>query len=214
MAKKILITRPNHDITTNYLCFWTEPVITLVKNKGLTFYDLLGPKASRKNFVSYLENTPDFVFINGHGSENLITGDKNEIILDKENVSFTSKIKIVYARSCQAAKILGELLIKNGVLTFIGYTKNFVFLREKSKISHPLDDRFAKLFLEPSNLVATTIIKGHNVLEAQNRSLMAMRKNLDHLLSSNATFEEKNATPYLWSNMNCQVLIGGKGTKL
>lgn len=39
----ILITRPNHDLATNYLCLWTESVVEFSNKKGKTF-DLKGDK--------------------------------------------------------------------------------------------------------------------------------------------------------------------------
>lgn len=210
---KVLITRPNHDEATNYLYFWTSLVIKTITKKNITVYDLSSKKATQKNFVGYLKHNPDFVFFNGHGATNLITGYKNEVLVDTNNVFLLSKTKIIYARACQAGKILGQCLINAGTKTFIGYTNNFVFLRIKRFITHPLDDFLAKLFLEPSNLIATTIIKGHSANEANNRSINAMRKNLRFTLSSEAKPEEQAAASYLWSNINCQVLHGNPETK-
>ena len=211
---KILITRPNHDEATNYLYFWTSSVIKEITKKGITIYALPSKKAAQKNFVSYLKNNQGFIFFNGHGSKEVITGQDNEILVDTTNASLLSKTKIVYARACQAGKILGQCLVNAGTKAFIGYTNNFVFLRIKRFITHPLDDFLARLFLEPSNLVATTIVKGHSANEANNRSLNAMRKNLQFTLSSMASAEEQAAASYLWSNINCQVIYGDVETKI
>ncbi len=211
---KILITRPNHDEATNYLYFWTSSVIKEITKKGVVVYDLSSKKATQKNFLSYLRNDPDFVFFNGHGSKEVITGQDNEILVDTTSTSLLSKTKIVYARACQAGKVLGQCLVNTGTKAFIGYTNNFVFLRIKRFITHPLDDFLARLFLEPSNLIATTIVKGHSANEANNRSLNAMKKNLQFTLSSVASVEEQAAASYLWSNINCQVIYGDVETKI
>ncbi len=211
---KILITRPNHDETTNYLYFWTSSVIKEITKKNMTVYDLSSEKATQKNLVNYLKHDPDFVFLNGHGSVNLIAGYENEVLVDTNNTFLLSKTKIVYARACQAGKVLGQHLIKTGVKAFIGYTSSFVFLRIKRFLTHPCDDFLARLFLEPSNLIATTIAKGHSANEANNRSLNAMRKNLRFTLSSAAGPEEQVAASYLWSNINCQVLFGNSEIKI
>ena len=77
----ILITRPNHDLATNYLCLWTESVVKFSNKKGKTF-DLKGDKASANNFTSYIQkHQPAFIFVNGHGNESEITGYNNETLV-------------------------------------------------------------------------------------------------------------------------------------
>ena len=82
MNKSILITRPNHDLATTYLYWWSKKVIDKCQEKEIKYFDLKGKKASKKNFDSYLKrNNPSFIFINGHGSEEVVTGWDNEILL-------------------------------------------------------------------------------------------------------------------------------------
>lgn len=205
-SKSVLITRPNHDVETNYLCKWSERVIALARKKQYTVYDLLGQKAARKNLESYLKaQKPPFLFLNGHGNKNEIAGQDNEVLIDS-----SSKFKgvIIYARSCDAGKVLGRKLVKKGATAFIGYMRKFVFSYTESKIIKPLQDNIAKLFLEPSNLVASTILKGHSASEGNERSKKAMYKNFNMMIASTASYEERYASRWLWANLRCQVLIG------
>src|SRR5260221_695652 len=96
---------------------------------------------------------------------------------------------ILYARSCQAGKELGPLLIQSGLRTFLGYERDFYFFYTKEYIGKPSSDPLAGLFLEPSNLAITTVLKGNTVGDAHKRSVQSMRKNLQMMLGSNATFE-------------------------
>lgn len=128
MSKTILITRPNHDLTTNYLYFWSEAVIDVAKKHNLTILDLNKNKANRRNFDSYIKHKhPHFIFLNGHGSDIVITGYNNEVLIDSSNNKMIAT-SIIYARSCDSGKILGKVLINNGVSAFIGYKRKFVFL--------------------------------------------------------------------------------------
>jgi hypothetical protein len=210
MNKTILITRPNHDSTTDYLYHWSKPVIDVANKKRFKVLDLEGKKANRKNFESYLfSNNPDFIFLNGHGSEDKIAGYGNEILVDKE--SFNSKgfsNKIMYSRSCRSALVLGGIAVKGGMRAFVGYCQDFIFLIDNNYITRPYLDPVAKLFLEPSNLVPTTLIKGHTVKEANLRSKNAMRKVLFRSLSSNASESESKSAPFLLSNMSSQTVHG------
>lgn len=209
MNKVILITRPNHDETTDYLHKWSEPVIKLAKDKLFTVLDLVGPKARRNIFESYSrKKQPHFFFLNGHGSETIIAGQNNEhILIGDENDDLCEKA-IVFMRSCNAVKILGVSLVKKGTKACIGYTTKFGFLRLLAYTTHPLQDPLAGLFLEPSNKIATTLLKGHTVVEAHKRGLDEMKKNLRKMLSSAGTHIDSNAIVLLWTNIRGQTYIG------
>ena len=208
MSKSLLVTRPNYDQTTNYLYYWSTPVIKEAKRRGIDVYDLSGKKANKVNFDSYLKaQKPRLLFLNGHGNEKTITGHDFEPILESEKNEPVEKT-IIYARSCEAALFLGRKLIEDGAEAFIGYFRKFIFGYTPSKITRPLEDSLAELFLEPSNLVVIGIVKGHSLKEVHERSKKAMRENFKKMISTTATYEEKYAARWLWGNMNSQVLYG------
>ncbi len=207
MSKSFLVTRPINDPATKYLYVWSDAVINIAKKKYYAIYDLEKNKATRKNLESYIEkHNPSFTFINGHGNALQIFGHNNQLLIDQ--FSNLGNATILYARSCDAAQKLGQSLIKNGVAAFIGYTRKFIFGYLPEKTTRPQCDSLAALFLEPSNLIASTIIKGHTTQEAHNRSLRAMYRNFTKMISSVATFEERYSARWLWSNINSQVLLG------
>ena len=213
MSKSLLITRPNYDQATNYLYYWSRFVIKEAEEKRLNIYDLNGEKANKKNFDSYIKSQkPKIIFLNGHGNENTINGHNGEVLLQSGDNKILDG-NIVYARCCDAATILGKELVNKGANAFIGYTRKFNFGYMPSKISRPLEDSLAKLFLEPSNLIVTTIIKGHNVETAHQRSKMAMIKNFRKMLSTSATYEERFAARWLWGNIKSQVFYGDNKAK-
>lgn len=214
MDKCTLITRPNHDLATNYLCMWSESVVKLSSKKRKTF-DLKGEKATASNFKSYVEkHQPDFIFINGHGNEYEIAGFNNETLVKVGNNESLLAEKIVYARSCDAARILGEQVSKNNSSTFIGYKKSYILGRNPLKSNYPLTDEVARLFMEPSNLISISIIKGRTAKEAYLKSQSEMMKNFFFMLSSKANSNQRDAAPYLWSNRKNQVLLGNENAKL
>jgi hypothetical protein len=215
MNKSILVTRPNHDPATHYLYHWSEPVIDEAKRKHIPVYDLKGDKATKIIFLSYLRSKhPGLLFLNGHGDAQTVTGQNYDVVLDetvkKDFVSDT----IIYARSCDSGKILGKKLVRNGAAAFIGYERKFLVVSTPSKITKPLKDPLAKLFLEPSNLIPTTILKGHTVGEAHTRAKREMIKNFWKMISSAGSFEERFAARWLWSNIRSQVVIGDQNATL
>jgi hypothetical protein len=111
----ILFTRPNHDQITNYISQWSESIISLAKTKGFTIFDLPGNKADRQSLEKYLvSNKPIFLFLNGHGSSDVICGYNDEVLIDKNTKSSMIKGLIIYARSCNAGEHLGSILVSNG----------------------------------------------------------------------------------------------------
>ena len=213
MNKSILITRPNHDLATTYLYWWSKKVIDKCQEKEIKYFDLKGKKASKKNFDSYLKrNNPSFIFINGHGSEEVVTGWNNEILL-KVGGQLDVRGRIIYARSCIAGLKLGKVSVDSGAKTFIGYTKNYVLLFLTTKKTRPLSDNLSALFLEPSNLIPISLINGNTVEEADRKSKNLMKKNLREILSSNKS-DKKEIASYLWHDIKYQTVIGNNLAKI
>ena len=216
MSNDALVTRPDYDITTKYLFHWTEQVLKIALQKGFHILDLPSTKATRKNYDSYQNKwKPGFIFVNGHGNERLIAGHDNEPLISIED-SDLSKYKgsIIYARSCKSAVALGPKLVDSGLSAYIGYTQNFVFFHSSPYAATPIKDPVSRIFLNPSNLVASSIIKGNTVGSAHARSIKAMKKTLRRMLSSASTPDERDMAPYLWSNINAQVIIGDQNAKI
>jgi len=208
----ILITRPNHDLATTYLCAFSEEIINFCFKKNVKCVDLKGEKATKKIFDSYIKkNKPRFIFLNGHGSESEIGGFDNEILINKYQSDYSRSI--IFSRSCQSANKLGLLLVNGGLEAFIGYKKNYVVMLLRKRNTTPVLDSIAKLFLEPSNLIAMSLIKGNSVKEADQKSRRALIKNLREVLSSKMR-DRDDVAAYLFHDLNCQTIIGNIDAKI
>ena len=81
--------------------------------------------------------------------------------------------------------------------------------------SDPLRDEKAGRFLEPSNKVALSLIKGHTAKEASESSKKAFRNNIISLLTkNNPDVDEIDDAKNLHWNMTHQVCLGNGETKL
>jgi hypothetical protein len=209
----LLITRPEHDLTTRYLSKWSEEVISEAEKKHIEVVDLDGEKAERTRFIGTLEKkSPDFVFLNGHGSAEIVGGHDNAPLLVGSDKEVTDKI--VYARACKSAKRLGPQAVENGAKSYIGYEEDFIFMYESAHVNRPLNDETAKLFLEPSNQIPLSILKGHSVEEAQERSRAKYQENIENLFSRKLTDEEQQILFYLAWDLRYQVCLGDKNATL
>jgi len=75
-------------------------------------------------------------------------------------------------------------------------------------LSRPLNDKRAKPFMEASNHVAISLIKGHKAHEASRRSKELFKRNYQSLLSSNSDPDALQDARFLWWNMKHQVCLG------
>lgn len=208
----LLITRPNHDLPTTYISTWASLVFPYARE--IRVLDLKGKKANKDNIKSYItEYQPKLLFLNGHGSPDSITGYDNEVLIDENNVSLLEG-KITYALSYDAGSILGVKAIANGALAFIGYSKSFVVGYSEEYQTRPLHDKLAELFLEPSNLIPISLLKGNTASDAYRKSQNASFKNFSFVLSTKASPLEKDAAPYLWHNRKYQIQLGDPLSKL
>lgn len=203
-----LITRPEHDDTTYYLSNWSKKAIDLAKNKNVKVLDLNKERANKKEVASVIEKkNPSFVVFNGHGNYDCVSGHKNEILIKAGENEELLKSKIVYAISCKSAKQLGIKSMKSGALDYIGYDEDFIFVYDPKFMTHPSEDNTVKLFLEPSNEVIISILKGNSTKIAVERSQHLFKKNMSKLLSSEASPEDVTYAKYLWWDMRHQVRL-------
>lgn len=200
----LLLTRPRYDTPTYYLFYWAGLLIEEAKKNGVKVIDLDKGKAKKKKLHSYLAKQPvDTVILNGHGNQEAVAGEDDEIILSTGNGTKLLKNKIIFVRACDAGTILGKEIMKNGARGFIGYIQPFMFLIDKDSFNKPLEDELAAPVLECSNQIGISLIKGRSVAEAHKDSLDKYTETIDKYSSSEAT--NSFLLPILLWNMTSQV---------
>lgn len=204
-----LITRPDYEPTTKYLAHWSKEIIEIAKSKGLKIVDLKGEKVTKEELVSRLRKlNPRLVVLNGHGNEDSIAGQDEEILIKAGENHQILHSRITYAVSCKCGKRLGPKSVEDGESTFIGYDDDFVFTSDRRHLSQPLEDKRAKPFMEASNYVAISLLKGHKAKDASKRSKEMFKNSYQKLLSSNSDPNSLQDARFLWWNMTHQVCLG------
>lgn len=215
MAGHLLITRPEHDYATRYLSVWAKKFFDLAQNKGYSIIDLYRERANRKEFESVLsKRSPDLVIMNGHGSDDAVAGHDNNLLIKAGDNSSLLGNKITYAISCRSARVLGKEIAQNAETAYIGYQDDFVLVYLEKYRTRPIEDKLAGLFLDPSNLVVTTLIKGHSAKEAVSRAKQEFLGNIQKLLTSKIKSEDYSVLRYLVWNMRNLVLCGKNDKQL
>ena len=87
------------------------------------------------------------------------------------------------------------------------------FFIDKEKSTKPLQDKTASIFLKPSNLVASSLLKGNSAELADKKSKDMMKRNLSKLLSSKHQADEYMAK-FLYNNLIHQIVKGDPMAKI
>lgn len=216
MDKTLLISRPMYDDGTEYLSAYSINIIKTAKENNFFIKDLIRENANKLEIEKFLKKKKcNLIFLNGHGEEDKIYGNKDEVIFSEENVELL-KNKIVYARACSAGKKLGKQIVEDSEGCFIGYKFPFYFWTEDKWSTKPLNDKSASLYLNPSNEIMNQFIKGKTALEADKISKKMMIENMNRLLvlKDKNQPEAMNMLQCLWTNYKGQVLLGNKNAKI
>ncbi len=211
MDSILLVTRPKYDDGTQYLSAYALEILKKVKGQILT-KDFEGKEANKENVEKYVKSkNPKLLFLNGHGNECEICGHKDKAIFSLTNVNLL-KNKIIYARACFSANVLGQEAVKNSSGCFIGYVYPFSFWMDGERSTTPLKDKVAGMFLNPSNEIILSLLKGKTAKKSDEKSKQMMISNMKEILA----MEQKNelgATgmlQILWDNYEGQVVLGNE----
>lgn len=205
MPQAIAITRPFYDDTTSYLHRWNLEVVKHARNKSNSVVDLDKKRANRKELESVIKKlNPEIVIFNGHGKEDTIFGQDNEVLIKVGENEYILKNSIVFSLSCSSAKVLGPASIKAGARAYIGYKEDFIFAYTEGFSTRAEQDPLAKLFLEPTNKIALSLVSGNSPEDSHKRGINSFLKNLQQVLLSTSS-EGYIARFLVWdlSNQTC-----------
>ena len=215
MNKGIILSLPRYDTVTEYLSQFSLEIENLGEVKGLAVKTIRDKSVTKKEFEKVVKKLNyNFLVLNGHGTHDSILGHNDEVIIKLGENEYLLKGRITYCRSCDAGAMLGKnCLDSSGNGCFIGYRTKFEFCFDGMWESTPLKDETARLFLEPSNLVPISLIKGNSTKEAHEKSRNKILKNIKKLFRS-----KRQEAPFiaesLWNNYFGQVLFGNENARI
>ncbi len=216
MNKILMVTRPKYDDGTEYLSYYASLVLKEAKRLNILFKDFSGKSANSREISKYLNKKhPKLIFVNGHGDADSLEGNKGEILFSINKNIDLLKEKIVYARACHAAINFGRKMVEGNNGCFIGYKTPFSFWIDNKYSATPQKDKIAKLFLEPSNEIISSLIKGNTSNISDKKSKRMMVENMKKILVMEGN-KEPGATGWLevlWSNFEGQILYGNSSAR-
>ncbi|MFA6376053.1 MAG: hypothetical protein WCX69_01475 [Candidatus Paceibacterota bacterium] len=212
---KIIVTLPHYDPATQYISNWAKNVVDFAINRGIDVINLVGDKANRKDFEGRVDKVkPRIVFLNGYGDDDCVLGQDNLILVKKGDNHTVLQGKITYALACSSGAELGPEVAKNNDSAYIGYDDEFCFAGNSKYLSHPIDDPRAKPFMESSNQIMCSLLKGNNCQEACEKSRKIFKEYINRLSSSAADPDSLQDAQLLWWDMKHQVCLGNKRSSI
>ena len=198
--KTLLITLPEHENIVQYLSVYSEPILRAAERRGVRKLLLRGKKADRKNFESYARSqNPDFVVLNGHGSNEGVMGHNNEFLVKCDDNEELLSRKVVYTRSCDSLAGLGKSCVRKGTKAYIGYRGPFIFPRETSREATPEKDSICKPVFECSNIIPVSIIEGADAETACEKSRLQYIKEIKSLFVRHGPESSSLLAALLWN---------------
>ena len=158
------------------------------------------------------KHNPQFIMFNGHGNPTTIYGHQDEIIIMKDINHNLIKNRIIYSLSCSSASKLGKAVADDRT-TFIGYVDDFALGMDINCQTAIYRDKRARLFLEPSNLLVISLLKGNSAEDAVLKAKKMMRENISKLRTDPFP-DAKDYLPYLYNNYLILEVIGNKSAVL
>lgn len=211
---KAIITMPNYDDATAYLYCYAMELVKFAEGKNIIINQLKRPRLRRNILEENIKKqNPQLLLFNAHGDETTIYGDKigreTEYLVREEENHQLLQGRLTYARACSAAASLGRKCTqKSGC--FIGYNQPFSFWTNTSRTTTPLKDKTAQLFLEPSNELAISLLRGKSARQAADVFVNLSKKNILHLLGKQDEPGAMASAMLLWNNMMAQEVLGNE----
>lgn len=205
----VLFSRPSDDITLNYLHHYSKELVSESNAIGHKTINKEKEEANKEIILSIIKKQkPELIMFNGHGSSEEICGHKQETIVSAAENPEVLKNAIVYSLSCSSALILGRKSIENGAIAYIGYESDFVLGKDKESEASPKHDKIAKLFLEPSNILFSSLLNKKDVKTSVEKAKKKMMDNIDYLHTTNSIPEAIYYAPFLFWNYSGLIAHG------
>ena len=211
--KKTLFVRPCHDDVVSYLYYYSKELLMESNNKGFKTINKEKEDANKTVVTSVIEkNNPNFIMFNGHGSPTMICGHKDEVLIEKGKNHSLIKGRITYSLSCSSASKLGNK-VADSKTAFIGYVNEFALGMDTDSQAAVYKDKRAKLFLDPSNLLVKSLLKGNTAKDAVTKAKDLMKVNISKLRTDPFP-DAKDYLPYLYNNYLFLELMGNESAAL
>jgi len=208
MSNSVLMTLPDHDDLTRYVSCWSSRLLAKTAERtGKGVIVSKGSSATRSHVESNIRSkNPRFVFLNGHGTADVVFGQGDEPIVKLGENEELLRGRIVHVLACDAGKSLGPGC---GAEAFIGYKGKFWLCMDKFSLLKPLEDRFARPVMVSALDAPNQMLKDMPPADAFESSQRLYQEQIDeftHSESKYTTEELQLVLPVLFINKSLQVL--------
>lgn len=211
----VLFSRPADDVTLNYLYYYSKELVNLSISLNHKTINKEKEESNKNTILSLIKKQkPILIIFNGHGSPEVICGHRKEIIIHSKENPEVLRNSIIYALSCSSAAILGPKAVEKGAICFIGYESDFALGKDPDSEASPKHDKIAKLFIEPSNILVSSLLKGHNIKKSIEKAKEKMLENLWYLHTTKDSPEAIYYAPFLFGNFSSLISHGNENASI
>jgi len=209
-TNSMLSIYPDYERATRYGSVWLQYILRAARDVGLPYVDLYKENATAENFFHSIDVLdPLIVNIFGHGNYNLIVCQDGKLLLEGGVNDEVLAHRVIYDLSCRSGRDLGDSIISNRAISFLGYNEDFVFDVYASLYydpnSNPLDDDRAQPFFDSHNSAPISFIRGSSI----SQSYINSQDRFNHWINIWSNSEDPIAPAILqdlvWDR-DCQVL--------
>jgi predicted metal-dependent hydrolase len=111
------------------------------------------------------------------------------------------------------AVVIMVLSLTFWTVPFIGYTAKFAVGMDTNNQASVRRDKRAKLFLEPSNVLVISLLKGNSAKESVEKAKSLMKRNISKLRTDTSP-DAKDYVPFLFNNYLALSLFGDAQKKI
>jgi hypothetical protein len=210
MPSYFLISRPDFDDGTAYMCEWSRELIGKAQAHGFKVVDVKGKEVNEKNVAGRLRDLkPTLVCLNGHGTPESYCGHDFQPVVTADSASALAGT-ITFVRACDCLNGLGIKAIESGCKAFIGYAVEFVIPIHDQYATTPLNDPVAKPVMKASNEVVSCLIDGKTPQQAVVASNKLAREYVRKLIFSKEFAEDLQYRPTIFALVNNSSGLGFK----
>lgn len=119
-----MLVHANYDDATAFASECAREVKELIHRMKFPLKEFFGNDSNKKELHKFLKEriAETHCFLDyGHGNETTIFGNNGEVLIDLESASLL-KNKICYVIACSCGRKLGEEIVSNGGICFLGFS--------------------------------------------------------------------------------------------
>ncbi len=190
------------------LYYATGHVSEEAQRLGVDFHDMIGELDEQAPVLDAAQQFDPLMFTGaGHGSTNAFTSNTERDIITLSNAYLLAG-RIVYLLSCSTAAELGPEALRQGVLSYAGYDRDWSWVQDNIEID-PYKDPHGDSFFRSSNEYPISLLNGLNVAQSHQKAYDSYSYWVEYWRTSGDNYSAEMMKWLLWDRDHLVTLGNG-----